>query len=107
MSCSRTSLNTNRRLEKSSWNRMRAWVSYSSAAAILLISHLPLLSRPYFWDEAGHFIPASLDLFYSGELVAHSTIPNVHPPAVMLWLSGVWHVFGYSIVTTRLAMLAI
>ena len=80
---------------------MRAWVSYSSAAALLLISHLPLLSRPYFWDEAGQFIPASLDLYYTGELVAHSTIPNVHPPAVMLWLSGVWHVFGYSIVTTE------
>jgi hypothetical protein len=85
---------------------MRAWVLCSSAA-LLLFLHLPFLSRPYFWDEAGQFIPASLDIYYSGELVPHSTIPNVHPPAVMLWLAGTWRVFGYSIVTTRLAMLVI
>jgi 4-amino-4-deoxy-L-arabinose transferase-like glycosyltransferase len=84
---------------------MRAWVSCSSVAWLLL--HLPLLSQPYFWDEAGQFIPASLDLFYSGELVPHSTIPNVHPPGVMLWLAATWRLFGYSIVTTRLAMLLI
>ncbi len=82
---------------------MRAWVSCSSAA--LLVAHLPLLSRPYFWDEAGQFIPASLDLYYSGDLVPHSTIPNVHPPGLMVWLAATWRLFGYSIVTTRLAML--
>ena len=63
---------------------MRAWALCSSAALLL---HLPLVSRPYFWDEAGQFIPASLDLFYAGELVPHSTIPNVHPPGIMLWLA--------------------
>ena len=86
---------------------MRAWVSCSSAALFLLLAHLAWLSRPYFWDEAGQFIPASLDLFYAGELVPHSTIPNVHPPGVMLWLVAAWRVFGYSIVTTRAAMLLI
>jgi hypothetical protein len=86
---------------------MRARVSCSSAALYLLLAHLPLLNAPYFWDEAGQFIPASLDLFYKGELVPQSTIPNVHPPGVMLYLAGVWHVFGYSIATTRLAMLLI
>jgi 4-amino-4-deoxy-L-arabinose transferase-like glycosyltransferase len=86
---------------------MRAWALCSSTASLLLLSHLALLSRPYFWDEAGQFIPASLDLYYSGEFVPHSTIPNVHPPGLMLWLSAAWHVVGYSIVSTRLAILLI
>jgi hypothetical protein len=86
---------------------MRARVSCSSAALFLLVAHLGILSAPYFWDEAGQFIPASLDLFYKGEFVPHSTIPNVHPPGIMLYLAGVWHVFGYSIVVTRSAMLLI
>jgi len=86
---------------------MRAWASCSSAALFLLLAHLPFFSRPYFWDEAGQFIPASLDLFYSGEIVPRSTIPNVHPPGVMLYLAATWRLVGYSIVTTRVAMLLI
>ncbi len=86
---------------------MRAWALCSSVGLLLLLSHWPLLTRPYFWDEAGQFIPASLDIYYSGELVPHSTVPNVHPPGVMMWLAAAWHLFGYSIVVTRLAMLAI
>jgi Dolichyl-phosphate-mannose-protein mannosyltransferase len=85
---------------------MRAWASCSSAASLVLL-HLPWLSCPYFWDEAGQFIPASLDVYYSGELVPHSTIPNVHPPGIMLWMAAAWRLFGYSIVTARLAMLLI
>src|SRR5664279_4233920 len=100
------SRNTNRLLEKSSSNRMRVWVLCSSAAIFLLL-HLPFVSRPYFWDEAGQFIPASLDMYNSGDLVPHSTIPNVHPPGVMLWVAAAWRMFGYSIATTRLAMLLI
>ncbi len=86
---------------------MRVRVSCSSAALFLLLAHLAFLSAPYFWDEAGQFIPASLDLFYSGEMVPHSTIPNAHPPGLMLYLAATWRVAGYSIVTTRLAVLLI
>src|SRR5690349_13772002 len=85
---------------------MRVWASCSSAA-LLLILHLPLLSTPYFWDEAGQFIPASLDIYDSGRLIPHSTVPNVHPPGLMLWLAGTWRIFGYSIAATRVAMLVV
>ena len=78
-----------------------------SSAALLLLLHLPLLPRAYFWDEVGQFIPAALDIYSSGELVPHSTIPNVHPPGIMLWLAAAWHVFGCSTTATRGAMLAI
>ena len=76
-------------------------------ALLVLVAHVPLLTRPYYWDEAGQFIPASLDLYYSGELVPHSTIPNAHPPGLMLWIAVAWRLFGCSIVTTRLAMMVI
>jgi hypothetical protein len=55
----------------------------------------------------GQFVPAALDVYNSGELVPRSTIPNVHPPGVMLWLAMVWRLSGYSIEASRLAMLAI
>ncbi|HCC58198.1 MAG TPA: hypothetical protein DEQ47_13255 [Solibacterales bacterium] len=77
------------------------------AAALLLVSHAALLTLPFYWDEVGQFVPASLDLFHSGALVPYSTVPNVHPPGVMAYLAGVWRVFGYSIVATRVAMLCL
>ncbi len=78
---------------------------YLGIAAVLITAHGLLLSVPYYWDEIGQFIPASLDLFHSGSWIAHSTLPNVHPPGLMAYLAGFWHVFGYSIPGTRVAML--
>ena len=77
------------------------------AAALTVATHLPYLSLPFHWDELGQFVPAALDLLRDGSWVAHSTLPNVHPPAVMAYLALVWRVFGYSIAATRLAMLAV
>jgi hypothetical protein len=73
----------------------------------LFFSHLPLLSLPYFWDELGQFVPTALDLLRSGALVAHSTIPNVHPIGVEAYLALCYKVFGFSIPVTRVAMLAL
>jgi 4-amino-4-deoxy-L-arabinose transferase-like glycosyltransferase len=77
------------------------------SAALTVALHLPCLRLPFHWDELGQFVPASLDLSRDGSWVAHSTLPNVHPPAVMAYLAVVWRVFGYSIPATRLAMLAV
>jgi hypothetical protein len=74
---------------------------------LLLAIHGPYLKLPYFWDELGQFIPAALDILRDGALVPHSTVPNVHPPGVMLYLALVWRIFGYSIVATRIAMLLV
>jgi hypothetical protein len=74
-------------------------------AVILAITHAPFLSMPYFWDELGQFVPASLDIFQHGDWVAKSTLPNVHPPGVMAYLALTWKIFGYSIPATRFAML--
>jgi 4-amino-4-deoxy-L-arabinose transferase-like glycosyltransferase len=73
----------------------------------LLLTHLPLLRLPYFWDEAGYYIPAARDLLLAGSLIPHSTLTNAHPPLVMAWLAAAWKLFGYSPLTTRVAMLLI
>lgn len=74
-------------------------------AAPLFIIHAPLLGLPFFWDELGQFVPTALDLFRSGAWIAHSTVPNVHPPGVEAYLALWYEVAGFSIVLTRIAML--
>ncbi len=75
--------------------------------AALMLLHAPLLRLPYFWDEAGYYVPAARDLFLSGSLIPHTTVTNAHPPLVMAWLALAWRVFGYSTLVTRSAMLAV
>ena len=75
--------------------------------AILIAIHLPYLKLPFFWDELGQFAPASLDLYQDGSLVAHSTLPNVHPPGVMAIVALTWRIFGVSVVAARVAMLVV
>ncbi|HEV2690899.1 MAG TPA: phospholipid carrier-dependent glycosyltransferase [Bryobacteraceae bacterium] len=78
---------------------------FVSFALVVLLTHSPYFSLPYFWDELGQFVPAALDILRDGAWVPHSTVPNAHPPGVMAYLAGVWKIVGYSIVATRAAML--
>jgi len=74
--------------------------------AIFLL-HAPLLGLPYFWDEAGYYIPAARDLLLTGSVIPHSTPSNAHPPLVMAYLAGGWKVMGFSIFVTRSLMLLV
>ena len=74
-------------------------------ALFVFSSHLPFLRLPYYWDEAGQFIPAALDILRDGAWIPHSTVPNVHPPGVMAYLAAAWRVAGYAPAVTRCAML--
>ncbi|MCU1330786.1 MAG: hypothetical protein JWN34_6156 [Bryobacterales bacterium] len=76
-------------------------------AVFLLVAHSPIFEVPFFWDEVGQFIPASLDILNAGKWIPFTTTPNVHPPLVMGFLAGVWKVFGFSIAGTRIAMLVL
>ena len=70
----------------------------------IFLLHLPLLPLPYFWDEAGYYIPAARDIFLTGSLIPHSTISNAHPPLVLIWLALWWKAVGYAPAVTRSAM---
>ncbi|MGA8154510.1 MAG: glycosyltransferase [Terriglobales bacterium] len=74
---------------------------------VLLALHAPLLRLPYFWDEAGYYIPAARDLLLNGSLIPHSTLSNAHPPLVLAYLALAWKVFGYAPLVTRVTMLSI
>lgn len=78
---------------------------FAGFGCLVLLSHLPFLRLPYFWDELGQFIPAALDLYRESAWVPRSAVPNVHPPGLMAYLAGFWLLTGHSIAATRLAML--
>src|SRR5208337_5078703 len=73
--------------------------------AALLLLHLPLLRLPYFWDEAGYYVPWALDFYRAGLMIPASIPPIGHTPLVMIYLGIAWHIFGYSFLVTRSAIL--
>jgi len=73
--------------------------------AALFSSHLTLLRLPYYWDEAGYYIPAAWDFFRTGSLIPLTTPSNAHPPLPGIYLALCWKAFGFSPFVTRLAVL--
>jgi len=74
---------------------------------VIFLLHAPLLSLPYFWDEAGYYVPAARDLLLKGSLIPHTTVSNAHPPLVMAWVALWWKLAGYAPVVARSAMVVI
>ncbi|MGZ4811771.1 MAG: ArnT family glycosyltransferase [Terriglobales bacterium] len=85
----------------------RGAIIFALLLVALLLTHFALLPLPYFWDEAGYYIPAARDLYLTGALIPHTTLTNAHPPLVMAYLAAAWKVFGYSPAVTRGAMLLV
>ena len=77
------------------------WILYPLFFAGVYLAHFRLLRLPWFWDEAGYYIPAALDCFRTGSLIPTSTLTNAHPPLPSLLLAGWWHLAGYVISGTR------
>ncbi len=97
-----------RRSRHSKKNQRRYLAVFFFLFAIPLFAiHSQLLSLPFFWDEHGQFIPTALDLLRQGAWVARSTIPNVHPPGLEVYLVACYKLFGFSIPVTRIAMLLV
>lgn len=80
------------------------WMIFPVIYAFVLLTHLPLLRLPYFWDEAGYYIPAAYDFFRTGSLIPYSTLTNAHPPLPAIYLAIWWKVSGFTPVVTRLAI---
>ncbi len=79
---------------------------FIGAFGVLALAHYPLLSLPYYWDEAGYYIPAALDFLHHGLLIPQSTVPSGHTPLVMICLAAAWRIAGYAPLVTRLVMIA-
>ncbi|MGB6134000.1 MAG: glycosyltransferase family 39 protein [Acidobacteriaceae bacterium] len=80
------------------------WAVLLAAFAAVLAAHAPLLHLPYYWDEAGYYIPAAFDFFRTGTLIPFSTLSNAHPPLPSVYLALCWKLFFFAPVVTRTAM---
>jgi len=74
---------------------------------VIFLLHAPLLQLPYFWDEAGYYVPAARDILLTGSLIPHSTMSNAHPPLVLAWVALWWKGAGYAPLVARSAMLVV
>jgi hypothetical protein len=82
-------------------------IVFAVSLVVIFLLHVPLLQLPYFWDEAGYYVPAARDLLLSGSLIPHTTVSNAHPPLVLAWIALWWKCAGYTPVVTRSAMLVL
>jgi 4-amino-4-deoxy-L-arabinose transferase-like glycosyltransferase len=89
-------------------NRLRGgaqlFAAWAGAFGALAALHANLLRLPYYWDEAGYYIPAAYDFLRWGTLVPRTTLTNAHPPLPAVYLSASWRLFGFRPLTTRLAV---
>lgn len=80
---------------------------FAAIFVVIFLLHAPLLRLPYFWDEAGYYIPAARDLLLYAALIPRTTVSNAHPPLVMAWVALWWRIVGYAPAVSRAAMLVI
>ena len=83
------------------------WMIFPVIFAVLYASHFALLAVPYYWDEAGYYIPAAWDFFRTGSLIPVSTLTNAHPPLPSIYLAIWWKTSGFLPEVTREAVLMI
>jgi hypothetical protein len=83
------------------------WMIFPVVFAALYASHFTLLRLPYFWDEAGYYIPAAWDFFRTGSLIPASTLTNAHPPLPSIYLALWWKISGFYPEVTREAVLMV
>ena len=74
---------------------------------LLCLLHYPLLRLPYYWDEAGYYIPAAREFFRFWRLIPINTLLTGHTPLVNIYLALIWRAFGESPLVTRVAMTAV
>ena len=83
------------------------WMIFPVIFAALYASHFSLLRLPYYWDEAGYYIPAAWDFFRTGSLIPTTTLSNAHPPLPSLYVALWWKLSGYYPEVTREAVLIV
>jgi hypothetical protein len=83
------------------------WMVFPVIFATLYATHATLLRLPYYWDEAGYYIPAAWDFFRTGSLIPTTTLNNAHPPLPSIYLALWWKASGFHPAVTREAVLVV
>src|SRR5258708_23505667 len=72
---------------------------------IIFLLHLPLLRLPFFWDEAGFYVPAAYDLAHFHTVVPRTTLDTGHPPLPAAYLALWFSLSGCKPAVAHIAML--
>ena len=83
------------------------WMIFPVIFVALYLTHFSLLRLPYYWDEAGYYIPAAWDFFRTGSLIPSTTASNAHPPLPSVYLALWWKASGFYPEVTREAVLMV
>ena len=83
------------------------WMIFPVIFVVLYLTHFTLLRLPYYWDEAGYYIPAAWDFFRTGSLIPITTVSNAHPPLPSVYLALWWKASGFYPEVTREAVLMV
>lgn len=83
------------------------WMIFPVIFVALYATHFTLLGLPYYWDEAGYYIPAAWDFFRTGSLIPITTVSNAHPPLPSIYLALWWKASGFFPEVTREAVLMV
>jgi hypothetical protein len=79
--------------------------SFSIIFVAIFLLHAPLLRLPFFWDEAGFYVPAAHDLVEYHSVIARTTIDTGHPPLPAAYLALWFTLSGWKPAVARIAML--
>jgi 4-amino-4-deoxy-L-arabinose transferase-like glycosyltransferase len=86
-------------------SQLSFWRIFPLIFTIIFLLHAPLLRLPFFWDEAGFYVPAAYDLAHFHALIPKTTMDTGHPPLSAAYLALWFTLSGWKPAVARLAML--
>jgi 4-amino-4-deoxy-L-arabinose transferase-like glycosyltransferase len=81
------------------------WRIFPLVFVAVFLMHAPLLRLPFFWDEAGYYVPAAYDLVHFHALIPRTTMDTGHPPLSAAYLALWFMLSGWKPAVARVAML--
>ncbi len=81
------------------------WRIFPLIFVAVFVMHAPLLRLPFFWDEAGYYVPAAYDLAHFHALIPKTTMDTGHPPLSAAYLALWFTLSGWKPAVARVAML--
>lgn len=93
------------RPERNRWTRFGGVQLFAVIFVALVILHAPLLRLPFFWDEAGFYVPAAYDLAHFHSLLPQTTLDTGHPPLPAAYLALWFTLLGWTPAVARVAQL--
>jgi 4-amino-4-deoxy-L-arabinose transferase-like glycosyltransferase len=81
------------------------WRIFPLIVVAIFLLHAPLLRLPFFWDEAGFYVPAAHDLAHFHTLIPKTTMDTGHPPLSAAYLALWFTLSGWKPAVARVAML--